>query len=245
MKMTPRFIYLAVFTAASIAIASEGIAEDEDIQSPRDELKSLRAELAELRTSQRDLLTDEKRRVMLDAEIDRVYAAAKKRAAANGVGPLAGIDESGKIFFKSADGAFSARLCGLIQFRYLWNSLEGTNGSRNTSVSGFQHRRVKFGIRGGFFDNWGYKLVFATNRGTGPAGGNAFTEESYIPYDFGDGWSMLAGTNKLPFARQEIISVARQVGVDRSLVNEFFTLNRTDQFAINYKADTYKATLAV
>ena len=56
---------------------------------------------------------------------------------------------------------------------------------------------------------------------------------------------MLAGANKLPFARQELISSSRQVGVDRSLVTEFFTLNRSDQVALNYSKDDIKAAFAL
>lgn len=211
-------------------------AQSEDLDALRKELAALRAEVSALRAQQ------EADRAQL---YDKVKKDAQEHAASSSIGPLAGIDEKGKIFLKSADGGFSANLFGQIQFRYIWNSMDDTNGNRDTSVSGFQHRRAKLGAKGKFADDWGYKFVFATNRKTGPGGGNAFTEDAYITYKLGDGWSFLAGTNKLPFARQELVSSSRQVAVDRGLVTEFFTLNRSDQFALNYAADTYKATLAL
>ena len=221
---------LCLGTSPFVAQAQSG-----DVEALRAELKALRTEVAELRAKQE---SDQKK------TYEEVYKDAQERAGAGSTQMLAGISDKGKIFFRSADDSFTANLSGQIQFRYIWNSLSNSAGARD-DLSGFQMRRAKLGISGKMYKDWGYKFVLATNRGTGPGGGNTFSEDVYITYKFDDNWSLLAGTNKLPFARQEIISSTRQVGVDRGLVTEFFTLNRSDQFAVNYKTDDIRATLAL
>lgn len=230
-------IKTTLFTAALCLGTSPlvGAAEPDDVEALREELRALRNEVTALRAQQE---------ADREKAFDLIKKNAEARADSNSVRALAGIDENGKIFLRSSDGGFSASIFGQIQFRYVWNSQDDAAG-RDTSLSGFQFRRAKLGVKGDVAEGWGYKFVLATNRGTGPGGGNVFTEDAYITYDFGGGWSMLAGTNKLPFARQEIVSSTRQVGVDRGLATEFFTLNRTDQFAVGYEADRYQATVAV
>jgi len=231
MKMRVRGLMLA---AGVMGAGFSGFchAQEDEIQALRRELEQLRKEVAELKANQPDPAA--------------IEAAARERAAEN-TSVLAGIDEKGKLFFRSTDGAFTANLSGQLQFRYIWNNLDDASG-RSGSVSGFQTRRIKLGISGEMYDNWGYKLVLATDRNSGPGGGNTFTEDAYITYDFDgrwENWSLLAGTGKLPFARQEIISSTRQVAVDRALATEFFTLNRSDQFTVKYGNDNIKAALAL
>ncbi len=236
--------------ASVLMIGSAGFshAQDTELEQMRAEMAQMRAEMAQLRAQQQGDWMNDVRRAEIEGMIADVFSDAQNRASLLQEGALAGIDEKGKIFLMSSDGSFKINFNGQIQFRYIWNSLDtdNTSGTRaSESISGFQARRVKFGMKGQVGDGWGYKLVFATSRGTGPGGGNTFTEDVYITKDLGDGWSILAGVNKLPFARQEIISSTRQVGVDRGLVTEFFTLNRSDQVTLRYKDDTIHAQLAL
>lgn len=232
-------------------VTGQSLAQDTELEQMRAEMAQMRAEMAQLRAQHQEQWLSDVRRAEVESLIADVFADAEKRASLLDQGAMAGIDEKGKIFLKSGDGTFSAEFSGQIQFRYLWNAMDTDNASApparaSDSLSGFQSRRMKFGIKGKFGEGWGYKLVFATSRGTGPGGGNAFTEDVYITRKLGDsGFSLLAGTNKLPFARQEIISSTRQVAVDRSLATEFFTLNRSDQVTLNYQDDDIHANLAL
>jgi hypothetical protein len=226
------------------AVPGVATAETSELEQLRAEMAQMRAEMAQLKSeSQGDWMNDA-RRAEIEGMIADVFADAESRATLLQEGALAGIDEKGKIFLQSSDGDFSAQFSGQIQHRYIWNSLD-TDGGRSESISGFQARRQKFGIRGKMGDGWGYKLVFATNRDSGPGGGNTFTEDVYITKKLNDNFSILVGTNKLPFARQEIISSTRMVAVDRSPVTEFFTLNRSDQATLIYKTDDVLAQLAL
>ena len=115
----------------------------------------------------------------------------------------------------------------------LWD--RKTGGVSDEAASNFSVRRAKVRFTGTVADGWDYGVVLA-------AGSNRdfFAEDVYIGHDLGDGWRMQAGLFKLPFARQELISSTRQVGVDRGLTTEFFTLNRSEQVQFSYGDDQWK-----
>lgn len=221
-------------------------ADASEVQELRDELKALREEVEQLRAEQRAQQT------RLDDD-RAVYERALERSRQDDLVPLfAGINDKGRLFLSSRDGSVTAEFNGLIQLRYLWNTLDTNNatGTRSRSQSGISINRVRFGVSGDFGDGWGYKVQFGTARsigspvapGTAPANGEAagdvLTEDAYITYDFDDAWQLRAGSARLAFSRQELVSATRQVGVDRGLVNEFFTLNRSDHVQLGYKGDS-------
>ena len=253
----------AVLASALLAgVTGRAMAGDAELEQMRAEMAQMRAEMAQLRAQQQgDWMTDA-RRAEIEGLIADVFADANSRASLLQEGAMAGIDDKGKIFLMSSDGAFTANFNGQIQFRYIWNSLstDNTSGTRaSDSLSGFQLRRAKFGVNGKVGDGWGYYLKFATERAAGsptsgatstaPANGyglgDVVTEDVYITYDLGNGWEVLAGVNKLPFARQEIVSSSRQVGVDRGLVTEFFTLNRSELVQVSHQVDDFLYAFAI
>ena len=221
-------------------------AETSELDQMRAEMAQMRAEMAQLRAEAQGDWTSDARRAEIEGMIADVFADANNRTTLLQEGALAGIDEKGKIFLMSADGSFSANFNGHIQARYIWNSIEDRTGAPSgENISGFQMRRVKFGVKGKVGDGWGYEIKFSTDRDGGAGGGNTVTEYAYISYKINDNWSMIAGVKKLPFARQELIISSQQVGVDRTLVTEFFTLNFSDQVAFNYSGDDVKASVAL
>lgn len=267
MKMTQAWTW-ASSAALCVASASQVWANDADIDALRQELQALRQEVAELRSNQTGM-TDAQRRELLDAQIERAYADAK-RLASERQDPLAGISDGGNLFFRSADGMFTAETHALIQTRYIWNSLDTDNAGAGSnrgsdSLSGFQIRRVRAGIKGSFGDGWGYKMRISTNRAasstsrtftdsggdtvtirdTTDGAGDVFTEEFYITYKFNDNWKMKVGVDQLPFARQEMVNGRDQVSVDRALATEFFTLNRADLAQIDYQDDDIHGRFAL
>jgi len=66
----------------------------------------------------------------------------------------------------------------------------------------------------------------------------------YFGYKFDGGLYVQAGIFKLPFARQELISSSRQTAVDRSIVTEYFTMDRAEQVQIGYKGDMFTAMVS-
>ena len=253
----------AVLASALLAgVCSQAMAGDSELEQMRAEMAQMRAEMAQLRAQQEGDWTADARRAEIEGMIADVFADANNRATLLQEGALAGIDDKGKIFLMSSDGSFTANFYGQIQFRYIWNTLDtdNTSGTRaSESLSGFHVRRAKFGVAGKVGDGWGYGLKLATERAAGspttgatstsPANGygagDVIMEQFYITHDLGNGWELMAGVNKLPFARQELISSTRQVGVDRGLVTEFFTLNYSEMVQITHEVEDFIYSIAI
>eukprot|EP00752_Nemacystus_decipiens_P013508 g11966.t1 len=224
-----------------VGVAGLAEAQNDEVEQLRAELAEVRAEMAQIRSESREEWLSDARRAEIEGMINDVFADANSRATLLQEGALAGIDEKGKIFLMSGDGNFNANFFGQLTFRYVWNSLD-TDGARDSeSLSGFQTKYAKFGVKGQVGDGWGYFLKFNTDY----SGGNTFTEDAYITYKMNKKLKLLAGTAKLPFARQELIKTYNQVAADRSLVTEFFTLNRSDQVQLQYADEDLRAALAI
>lgn len=234
---------IAAVPARSEPADPPGPAEASEVEALREKLRQLRQEVAALRSAQLGGMSEQARRELLDAQIEHAYQQAKRLADSRGPADLlAGIDEKGRVFFKSADGQFTARISALVQVRYLWNNLNtnSASGSRaSDSLSGFAINRARLGISGEVGDGWGYKIMLGTVRvpdaTSGEAVGDTVTEDAYITYDFDENWKLRAGVARAAFARQELVSATRQVAVARSLVTEFFTLNRVDHVELSYR----------
>lgn len=230
----------ACLMAGALLAAVPGVANAEttELEQMRAEMAQMRAEMAQLKAdSQGDWMSDV-RRAEIEGMIADVFADAESRATLLQEGALAGIDEKGKVFLQSADGGFSMNINGQIQFRYIWNNLEDRV---DESVSGFQVRRTKLGFKGTVGDGWGYYVKLETNRDTA----NISMADAYVTKKLNDSVTMKAGAKKLPFARQELISSSRQVGVDRGLTTEFFTLGRSDMVEFTHKSDNLVLTAAL
>lgn len=224
----------ACLMAGALLAAVSGVANAETSQEQlHAKVAQLEAKLAQLEATQKGDWTSDARRAEIEGMIADVFADANNRATLLQEGALAGIDEKGKIFLLSADGSFSANFYGQIQARYIFNT---EDGRADESISGFQMRRMKFGVKGKVGDGWGYSLKFKGDRDQESGTSDVEIDSAYITYKICDKLSMAAGAKKLPFARQELISSSRQVGVDRTLVAEFFTLNRSDLVELKYKA---------
>jgi hypothetical protein len=231
----------ACLMAGALLATVPGVANAEttELEQMRAEMAQMRAEMAQLKADQSGDWMNDSRRAEIEGMIADVFADANNRATLLQEGALAGIDEKGKIFLQSADGDFSANFNGQIQFRYIWNNQDQR---ADESISGFQVRRTKFGVKGKVGDGWSYEIKLATDRD----GAEVTMEDAYIGYKISDKLSMKAGVKKLPFARQELISSSRQVAVDRGLATEFFTLGRSDMVEFTHKTtDTIKLTGAL
>lgn len=198
------------------------------------ELAQLKAKVAAMEAKQEANWLDERRSEEIKGLVKEVLADAETRASLLAEGAMAGIDEKGKIFLQSADGAWRMNIGGQIQMRYLWNENEGAGGADDESVDGFQMRRIKLGFDGHISDpKLFYGVVLAGDRD----GGNIGLEDAFLGYKFDNGLQIKGGVFKLPFARQELISSKRQMAVDRGIVTEYFTLDRAEQVQLSYKND--------
>ncbi|MFG0249689.1 MAG: porin [Phycisphaeraceae bacterium JB051] len=193
----------------------------------------LESEMAQMRTANDANWLNERRAEEVKSLVKEVLNDADTRASMLEGGMSAG--HNGKNFFlASEDGSFLLKIGGQIQFRHIWAHQDNASDEDDT---GFQARRLKLKFGGHVGDP---KFTYAINLEANRNGGNVGVYEAYVGYDFGNGLSAKAGAIKIPFLRQELISSAKQIAVDRSLVNEYFTLNYSDQIQLNYAAEKFK-----
>ena len=198
-----------------------------ELAALRAEVAAMRAELDALRGGGATWM-DKRRAEEARAIADDASAAAEALGLARG-----GYD--GDRFFL-AGGGYTLNIAGQLQFRYaaLFNdAAEGEEADR----SGFEFRRLRlkfFGtlanpFEGSDAEGFGYFLQLEHSRSTG----NTFVLDALASYTWADDTKLQGGIFKLPFTRQTLMSSARTLAVERSLANEFFTLNRGEQIQLS------------
>lgn len=212
-----------------------------ELEMLRAELKSMRADVADLRRQQDENWMNERRAEEIKGLIHEVLADAETRATLVRDSIYAG-DQGGKFFLASGDGSFRMEFGGQLQMRYVVNV---NNGSASASDdSGFQFRRVKFKAKGHAHDNFIYQVSLQGDTDSATDGFDM--DESYLGYKLDGQWKgtkIRGGYMKLPFMFEELTSSSRQLTVERSSFNEFFTADKAIGAELAYKQESYIARL--
>ncbi len=185
-----------------------------------------------------------------------VLADADTRASLLEGGQVAGWDKGFKI--GSPDGNFMLQIGGYMQVRFGYNHRDN---SSDDDRWGFDLRRAKITLKGHVIDpSWTYSIQGAFGRDTRPyltgvavdfdeedvttssssISGPMELDDAYIQKNLGGGWYVRFGQFKLPFLHEELVSSTRQIGLERSLINAAFTLNRSQGVRVQYDADNYR-----
>lgn len=175
------------------------------------------------------------------AIVAEMLSDAETRSSLLQAGGGAGHDGKGFVL-ASADNNFRLNVSGQIQFRYIANFRDdGDDNATDTYEGSFQTRRTKLIFQGHVFEpELFYKVQGAFDR----SGGDFGLEEAFMGYDFGNGWKFRGGQFKLPFMREELVSSARQLLVDRSVVNEAFNQDFSQGIEASYEAENFRAAVA-
>ena len=205
-----------------------------------EQIKALRAQVEQLETRQNrqaaqagapapGLPADE------GATVDSVLRDAEGRSAhlkpfmfQTGLADLPAGRDKGKFFIRSADGEFSFSPTFQFQFRYVANLRDGEGGDVDddgTAEEGFELRRMKFGAEGKAFKKFEYKFVWFTER----SGGAVRLEDAIVKYQLAEDVNLVMGQFKDPVHHEELVSSSKQLGADRSLVNELLGGGFTDR----------------
>ena len=210
-----------------------------DVSSEVDQLRSMVKDLQNqvdtLRAENDEQWLTEARSNEIRGLVQDVLADADTRASLLQTGARAGWDKG--FFISSADGNYMLRVGGQLQVRYVYN-WQDSDGSSDTNRSGFEVRRAKLIMRGHVFDpSWTYDVQFAADRATGSV---ILEDAGWIQKDMGNGLKLRLGQMKPPFMREEIISSARQMPIERSLFNSFFTAGTVQGLQASYDADRWR-----
>ncbi len=203
-----------VFSAVYVSTASAQTVTNEQLIK---EVNALKAELRELRANQSDARMSEAYANEVRALVREVLADAETRDAMSGSALTAGHD--GKFFLASSDNKFRLNIEGQIQFRYIAGFADGGSDEGET---GFAIRRSKLKFSGHVGDpKFKYEIQLEVDRDDNDVLGDTIV----VGYQLTDDLYIYWGETKAPFLREEMTSSKRQLAVERSYVNEIFTLD--------------------
>lgn len=208
--------------AALIAAATSSVmgAETDANQQLQRQIAELRAEVAMLRGDQQSNWLTEQRAAEIRSIVHDVLADADTRASLLGSGFTAGWDNGFKI--GSTDGNYSLQIAGRLQTRYIYNFQDDSPEDRHRS--GFENRRTRLTFSGHIVDpSWQYQI-----QGNFSSSGGGFgLLDAYVTKRFDNGMSLRFGQFRHNFMFEDSMSSARQLAVERSLINGRFAQSRT------------------
>lgn len=241
-----REIWIPIVMAAfvvSLTVAPVSAATSTDrIDRLADEIATLRAEnarvkqqLVQMQAEDGESWLNERRAEEVKALIADVLSDAETRASLLDGGMTAG--HNGKNFFlASADGTFLLKISGQIQFRYIWNNRDEenvtTDGDENES--GFALRRTKLLFAGHIGSP---KINYAIQLAVDRDNNSVSADKIVISWQVMDGFTLWVGEDKAPFLREELTSSSKQLAVERSSINEVFTVDKVQ--GIGFKWDIH------
>lgn len=214
---------------------------DAIIDELRTQVAKLTDTVAELKAADDDNWLTERRADEIRGIVEDVLADADTRASLLQDGGTAGWD--GKFYLGSADGNWRMNISGQLQVRWALNNASGQGGGVAVfpdTLYGFEVRRAKVKFAGHVVDpSWQYTLQLAVDHDS--IGDGSFeVEDAIIGKDFGNGVLVWAGQFKLEFNREELTSSSSQLAVDRSVVNAFFNLDRSQGVRVQYTGDRFR-----
>ena len=258
-----KFVGLLAFTAVATSATAASVEATNDTNAQIAELKK---ELNELKSQNGDKWLTEERASQIRGVVQDVMADADTRSSLQATAATSGYNNG--FFIASPDGNFKLQVNGQVQVRSsyawqtnsAWNASKATPGNANATKAqyGTEIRRAKLSFSGNVVDpSWQYKVTMAylpansqtvsqttspynttgANSGNGSAS-TANLEDAYINKDMGNGMSLKMGQFKSPFLREELVSSANQLGVERSIVNQMFSTGWTDGIQFTASNDT-------
>ena len=258
-----KFVGLLAFSAVAASATAASVEATNDTNAQIAELKK---ELNELKSQNGDKWLTEERASQIRSVVQDVMADADTRSSLQATAATSGYNNG--FFIASPDGNFKLQVNGQVQVRSSyawatnssWNAAKSVTGNENATKAqyGTEIRRAKLSFSGNVVDpSWQYRVTmaylpansqfaFATSSPYNTAGANsgngsnstANLEDAYINKDMGNGMSLMMGQFKSPFLREELVTSANQLGVERSVVNQMFSTGWTDGVQFTAKNDS-------
>ena len=206
------------------------------IESLEGDKATMQGAIDELRIQLGDNWLTEHRAQEIRAIVGDVLADADTRASLLQDEMTAGW--SNHFFLASPDGRFRLQLEGQMQFRWVWSFHDEADRHKN----GFELTRTKLGFRGHLFNR---DLTYFVRGVFSREGGDLVLEDAWVRYHLDDRFSLRFGQFKLPFNREQLVSSARQLAVERSLVNQSHNIGRSQGLELMYLDGPTRINVAV
>jgi phosphate-selective porin OprO and OprP len=220
---------MMLIVSSLVLVALTGVVRADETTDTR--VASLEAQVAELRAEKNGKWLNERRAEEIKGLMHEVLADADTRASLLQDGAVAG-HNGNHFFIGSADGAFLMQVFGQTQFRY--NHMIDSTSSDETD-SGFHLRRAKIGFKGHVQAGrkWDYTMILGLDS-TPAVSQDIEVYDVIVGTELKAGLRVDVGITTLPFLREELTDSSHQLAVERSLFNEFFSLNRSEQIRFQY-----------
>lgn len=258
MIRTALTVFVGTALAAPLAVAQDAsdAALERRLMEMAERLEALEKDNQQLRTQVSDLQAEsgenwlsEARASEIRSLVTDVLADADSRASLQSGGMTAGWDNG--FFLSSPDGRFRLEIDGLMQVRWIMNRRDqaAPNDPTDRYVYGFENTRTRLTFRGHVFGpSLTYMVRGNFSRGGGgtpdtnprlgePRGGDFQLLDAWFRWELAEGWYFRGGQFKLPFNREELVSPAYQLMVDRSLVNESMNIGYSQGLELQYRGD--------
>ncbi len=236
------------------------------------QIAELKAELAAMKAQNGETWLTEQRADQIRGIVQDVLADAETRSSLQSTGANAGYDNG--FFISSADGNFSMKINGLVQFRWILNGSTGGGGTSGVTGQayhdswGFDVRRARVDFSGTFAQDWKYLFQIqygnpfggTSNGGVQPVvdangnligatggAGNINVLEAYVERDVelaGTSFSLRGGQFKAPFMREWAIDPGDLTAVDYSLLTYYFYQGYSTGLQLGYESDMFRAAVA-
>ncbi len=237
-----------------------------EIERLREDNQAMRGEIDELRVQTGDNWLTEKRATEIRAIVHEVLSDADTRASLLADGLMAGWSDG--FFLADANGRFRLEVQGHLQFRWMYNYHGDHTPSPAAAVafapadtdrhrSGFEMARTRLTFRGhvfspditylvrGDFSRHGISPVPTALDSTDRFGGGFHLLDAWMRFHLSDEWSIRAGQFKLPFTREQLVSGAHQLAVERSVIDDRLNIGRSQGVDITWVSGPHRVTGAV
>lgn len=229
-------MFKTLFAAATIAfVGAAAQAEQMSNEQLTAELQALRSEVSQLRAAQGADWMNERRAEEIKTLVREVLADADTRASLMDSAITAG-HNGNNFFLASEDGNFEMAIYGQLQVRWVANFRSANDTGTavaDEGETGFVIPRAKVGFEGVVINP---RVHYALRLNANPDNESVITDRVVIGYDLTDDIYIWAGEDKAPFLREELINSTHQLAVERSLVNEAFTLDRVQGIGVKWQA---------
>ena len=232
MERQTTWIALALLLASTAPVLAEADLAAE-MEALRATVRAQGQEIQQLRAAAGDTWLNERRAEEVKALINEVLADADTRASLLEDGLTAGHDGE-HFFIRDAGNNFLMEISGLIQVRHIYNFRNGDRDNVDDPFGvsedrfdqgelGFEIPRAKVQFAGHISSpRFTYALRLAVDSDTN----DVWADKIVIGYAITDTLTISAGEDKAPFLREEMTEAEYQLAVDRTLINEIFTIGR-------------------
>lgn len=179
--------------------------------------------------------------------VSEMLSDAETRSSLLQGGGMAGYDKG--FMIGSADGNWKLKFNGLIQFRYIADFRDsataiapsaGAPAVADDLTNGFQLRKTRIVLSGNAINpNLTYKIAFENNNTSG-SGWTA--NDVYFGYKLDGGWAVRAGQYKSGFMKEELMSEAVTIPMERGMVNTVYNQGRSQGVGITYENETARCS---